>query len=114
MLDTAAYAWVLGSMHSRRSFRCYWKRYGWGIWLVIRALAAHGRSGGVPGLIALGFVGLLVALEIAASLKRRGWGTWSGATNLDAGPWLPAYSRYQRPCSSVCLLRWWWSVAPLV
>ena len=42
---------------------------------MIRALAAHRETGGVrPLLVALGFVGLavVVAPEIAASLKRRG------------------------------------------
>ena len=63
----------------------YWKRYGWGIWSGDQSISCTWTVGVRPLLIALGFVGLLVALEIAASLKRRGWGTWSGATNLDAG-----------------------------
>ena len=63
----------------------YWKRYGWGIWAGDQSISCTWTVGVRPLLIALGFVGLLVALEITASLKRRGWGTWSGTTNLDAG-----------------------------
>ena len=51
--------------------------------------------------------------RIVASLKRRGWGTWSGTTNLDAGRGgvrAAAHELLER-----LYIAWWWGpVAPLV
>ena len=110
MLDTSAYAWWVSMFAPLVS---YWKRYGWGIWAGDQSISCTWTVGVRPLLIALGFVGLLVALEIAASLKRRGWGTCSGATNLDAG------RGGVRAATNELLERlfaawWWWPVAPLV
>ena len=50
--------------------------------------------------------------QIAASLKRRGWGIWSGTTNLDAGRGVRAAAR--ELLERLFAAWWWWPVAPLV
>ena len=55
-------------------------------------------------------VGLLVALEIAASLKRRGWGIWSGTTNLDAGR--GGVRAAARELLERLFTAWWWDTWP--
>ena len=88
----------------------YWKRYGWGIWSGDQSISYTWTVGVRPLLIALGFVGLLVALEIAASLKRRGWGIWSGTTNLDAGR--GGVRAAARELLERLFAAWWWDTWP--
>ena len=50
--------------------------------------------------------------RIVASLKRSGWGIWSGTTNLDAGRGVRAAAR--ELLERLFAAWWWWPVAPLV
>ena len=47
--------------------------------------------------------------RIVASLKRRGWGTWSGTTNLDAGRGVRAAAR---ELLERLFAAWWWDTWP--
>ena len=51
--------------------------------------------------------------RIVASLKRSGWGIWSGTTNLDAGRG-GVRAAARELLERLFAAWWWWPVAPLV